>query len=260
MKNQVTIFDNERVDDLLTQQLSIIQSEEVFSFSMDAVLLARFATIPRHGKILDLCTGNGVIPLLLSTRTKASIEGIEIQPRLADMARRSIEMNGLTEQISIREGDLRELYKEAGHGTYDAITVNPPYMPVLSGESKLNPHQAIARHEIHCSLEELAKAIMRLARPGAKVSMVHRPQRLGEIITIFRQYRLEPKLIRFVHPRIDAEANMVLIEALRDGKPDIRILPPLIVYNEKGQYSPEIMQIYYGSEREEHDHSNSKEL
>lgn len=260
MKNQVTIFDNERVDDLLTQQLGIIQSEEVFSFSMDAVLLARFASIPKHGKILDLCTGNGVIPLLLSTRTKASIEGIEIQPRLADMARRSIEMNGLTEQISILEGDLRELYKEAGHGTYDAITVNPPYMPVLSGESKLNPHQAIARHEIHCSLEELAKAIMRLARPGAKVSMVHRPQRLGEIMTIFRQYRLEPKLIRFVHPRIDAEANMVLIEALRDGKPDVRILPPLIVYNEKGQYSPEIMQIYYGSEREEHDHSNSKEL
>lgn len=256
----MTIHDNERVDDLLTQQLGIIQSEEVFSFSMDAVLLARFASIPKHGKILDLCTGNGVIPLLLSTRTKASIEGIEIQPRLADMARRSIEMNELTEQISIREGDLRELYKEAGHGTYDAITVNPPYMPVLSGESKLNPHQAIARHEIHCSLEELAKAIMRLARPGAKVSMVHRPQRLGEIITVFRQYRLEPKLIRFVHPRIDAEANMVLIEALRDGKPDVRILPPLIVYNEKGQYSPEIMQIYYGSEREEHDHSNTKEL
>lgn len=260
MKNQVTIYDYERVDDLLTQQLRIIQSEEVFSFSMDAVLLARFASIPSKGRILDLCTGNGVIPLLLSTRTKASIEGIEIQPRLAEMARRSVEMNGLTAQIAIREGDLRELYKEAGHGSYDAITVNPPYMPVYSGESKLNPHQAMARHEIQCNLEDVARAAMRLARPGAKVSMVHRPQRLGEIISLFRQYRLEPKLIRFVHPRADAEANMVLIEALRDGKPDVRILPPLIVYNEDGQYSPEIMQIYYGSEREEHDHSNSEEL
>ncbi|MDU7477426.1 MAG: tRNA1(Val) (adenine(37)-N6)-methyltransferase [Paenibacillus macerans] len=244
--NNVPIYGNERVDDLLTHDLRIIQSDEVFSFSMDAVLLARFAAVPKYGKVLDLCSGNGVIPLLLSTRTKAAIEGIEIQPRVADMARRSVEMNGLTERILIREGDLRELVNITGHGVYDAITVNPPYMPLTGGDLKLNKHQAIARHEIHCSLEDVAVAAMRLVRPGGKVSMVHKPQRLAEIVTVLRQHRLEPKLVRFVHPRAGAEANMVLIEALRDGKPDVRILPPLIVYGEDGQYCPEIMDIYYG--------------
>ncbi|MCM3703948.1 tRNA1(Val) (adenine(37)-N6)-methyltransferase [Paenibacillus macerans] len=244
--NNVPIYDNERVDDLLTHDLHIIQSDEVFSFSMDAVLLARFAQVPKYGKILDLCTGNGVIPLLLSTRTKAAIEGIEIQPRVADMARRSVEMNDLAERILIREGDLRELAQITGHGVYDAITVNPPYMPLTGGDLKLNRHQAIARHEIHCSLEDVAIAAMRLVRPGGKVSMVHKPQRLGEIVTVLRQHRLEPKLIRFVHPRAGAEANMVLIEALRDGKSDLRVLPPLIVYGEDGQYCREIMDIYYG--------------
>ncbi|MED4954910.1 tRNA1(Val) (adenine(37)-N6)-methyltransferase [Paenibacillus macerans] len=244
--NNVPIYGNERVDDLLTHDLRIIQSDEVFSFSMDAVLLARFAAVPKYGKVLDLCSGNGVVPLLLSTRTKAAIEGIEIQPRVADMARRSVEMNGLTERIFIREGDLRELVKITGHGVYDAVTVNPPYMPLTGGDLKLNKYQAIARHEIHCSLEDVAVAAMRLVRPGGKVSMVHKPQRLAEIVTVLRQHRLEPKLVRFVHPRAGAEANMVLIEALRDGKPDVRILPPLIVYGEDGQYCPEIMDIYYG--------------
>ncbi|MNU35377.1 tRNA1(Val) (adenine(37)-N6)-methyltransferase [compost metagenome] len=243
----VPIYDQERVDDLLTHDLHIIQSDEVFSFSMDAVLLARFASVPKYGRVLDLCTGNGVVPLLLTTRTEAQIEGVEIQERLADMADRSVRMNGLEDRIKIRLGDLRDLVGETGHGAYDAITVNPPYMPLRAGEIKLNTHQAIARHEIHCSLEEVIQASMRLLRNGGKVTMVHKPQRLGEIISLLRQYRLEPKLIRFVHPRKHMEANIVLIEALRDGKPDMRILPPLIVYQEDGQYCPEIMDIYYGS-------------
>ncbi|MNH91684.1 tRNA1(Val) (adenine(37)-N6)-methyltransferase [compost metagenome] len=243
----VPIYDQERVDDLLTHDLHIIQSDEVFSFSMDAVLLARFASVPKYGRVLDLCTGNGVVPLLLTTRTEAQIEGVEIQERLADMADRSVRMNGLEDRIKIRLGDLRDLVSETGHGAYDAITVNPPYMPLRAGEIKLNTHQAIARHEIHCSLEEVIQASMRLLRNGGKVTMVHKPQRLGEIISLLRQYRLEPKLIRFVHPRKHMEANIVLIEALRDGKPDMRILPPLIVYQEDGQYCPEIMDIYYGS-------------
>lgn len=246
--NKVLIHEQERVDDLLTHQLQIIQSDEVFSFSMDAVLLARFASVPKYGKILDLCTGNGVVPILLSTRSEANIEGIEIQPRLADMARRSVEMNGLQDKIHIREGDLRELVKETGHGVYDAITVNPPYMPLTGGDIKLNSHQAIARHEIHCSLEDVIAAATRLVRNGGKVNMVHKPQRLGEIITLLRQYKLEPKVIRFVHPRPGMESNIVLIEALKDGKPDMRILPPLIVYKENGEYCEEIMDIYYGSE------------
>ncbi|MBP2002687.1 tRNA1(Val) A37 N6-methylase TrmN6 [Paenibacillus shirakamiensis] len=244
----VPLYEQERIDDLLTHELHIIQSDEVFSFSMDAVLLARFASIPRQGgRILDLCTGNGVVPLLLSTRTTSHIEGIEIQERLADMAKRSVQMNGLEDQIQIRLGDLRELVKETGHGVYDAITVNPPYMPLTGGDLKLNSHQAIARHEVHCTLEEVIQSSMKLIRNGGKVSMVHKPQRLGEILSLLRKYRLEPKVVRFVHPRKHMEANIVLIEALRDGKPDLRILPPLIVYGDDGQYCPEIMDIYYGA-------------
>ncbi|NMO97727.1 tRNA1(Val) (adenine(37)-N6)-methyltransferase [Paenibacillus lemnae] len=248
MKKETELRATERVDDLLTHELGIIQSDEVFSFSMDAVLLAQFARLPRRGKVLDLCSGNGVIPLLLSTRTQAVIEGIEIQPRLADMAQRSIVMNGLQERITMRMGDLRELHQEVGYGGYDYITVNPPYMPLNGSDMKLNTHQAIARHEIHCTLEEVIQAGARLLRSGGKLAMVHKPNRLAEIIVMMHKYRLEPKVIRFVHPRAGLEANMVLIECIRDGKPEVRLQPPLIVYDDQGTYCPELMEIYYGKE------------
>ncbi|CAH0121973.1 MULTISPECIES: tRNA1(Val) (adenine(37)-N6)-methyltransferase [unclassified Paenibacillus] len=245
--NTDLLRETERLDDLLTHDLKIIQSDEVFSFSLDAVLLARFSSVPKHGKVLDLCTGNGVIPLLLSTRTKAAIDGVEIQERVHDMARRSVKLNGLEEQIRIIRGDLREYHQMAGYESYDAITVNPPYMPLRTGDLKVNEYQALARHEIACTLEDVILACKRLIRTGGKVAMVHRPSRLGEIVSLMRRHRLEPKRIRFVHPRIDMEANMVLIEALRDGKPDIRLLPPLIVYNERNEYCEELMQVYYGA-------------
>lgn len=235
----------ERLDDLLTYELKIIQSAEVFSFSLDAVLLARFAGLPPRGRVLDLCTGNGVVPLLLATRTKADIDGVEIQPRLADMARRSVALNGLEARIRIVEDDLKR-YAAAGNGIYDAVTVNPPYMPVGTGEIKGNPHVAMARHEIGCTLEDVAAAASRLVRTGGRVSMVHRPSRLAEILEALRRHRLEPKRIRFVHPRADAEANMVLIEALRDGKPEVRLLPPLIVYGEDREYTRELLDVFYG--------------
>lgn len=247
MSEQVPIYEKERIDDLMNEGLRLIQSDEVFSFSMDAVLLSRFASLPRRGRILDMCTGNGVIPILLSVRTEAVIEGIEIQERLAEMARRSVKLNGLEDRITIRNGDLREFAAEVGRqSVYDAITVNPPYMPLQSGDRKLNEHHAAARHEVHGSLEEIIVSAMRLLRPGGKLFMVHRPQRLGEILTLLRKYRLEPKVLRFVHPRLNMEANMVLIEALRDGKPDIRLKAPLIVYEENGNYTSELMEIYYG--------------
>ncbi|WP_409343860.1 tRNA1(Val) (adenine(37)-N6)-methyltransferase [Paenibacillus sp. MBLB4367] len=246
----VTLQPNERLDDLLTEQLKIIQSDEVFSFSMDAVLLARFATVPPRGKVIDLCTGNGVVPLLLSTRTKASIVGVEIQDRLADMARRNVVLNKLEGQIEMLHGDLRTIHEELGHGVYDAVTVNPPYLPVQAGEQNVNNHIAAARHEIYCTLEDVVSASSRLVRTGGRVTMVHRPSRLIDIVLLMRQARLEPKRIRFVHPREGAEANMVLVEALRDGKPDLRMLPPLVVYNEEGRYCEELMRIYYGESRE----------
>lgn len=226
---------DERIDDLLTGSgLRIIQSREVFSFSLDAVLLSRFATIPKKGKIADLCTGNGVIPLLLSERTEAHIDAIEIQPRLADMARRSVAMNGREHRIAVIEADLRQYYKEAGNGLYDAITVNPPYMPVTAGDKNENEHYAIARHELHCTIEDIARACCRILRTGGKLSLVHRPSRLLDILESLRRWRLEPKRIQFIHPHAGAEANMVLIEAARDGKPDIKLLPPIMVYNDEG--------------------------
>lgn len=231
MSESTILAPNERLDDLLTDNgLKIIQSREVFSFSLDAVLLSRFANIPKRGRIIDLCTGNGVIPMLLSTRTNARIDAVEIQPRLADMARRSIRLNGLQEQIHVIERDLRLFAKEAGNGEYDALTVNPPYMPVTSGDQNENEHYAIARHEIHCTLNDLMQASARLVKPGGKFAMVHRPSRLLDIVETMRRWKLEPKRVQFVHPNAKAEANMILIEAIRDGKPDIKLLPPIMVY------------------------------
>ncbi|MFX3634161.1 MAG: tRNA1(Val) (adenine(37)-N6)-methyltransferase [Candidatus Pristimantibacillus sp.] len=223
---------NERIDDLMTDTgLSIIQSREVFSFSTDAVLLTKFASIPKKGKIIDLCSGNGVIPLLLTMRTKAHIDAVEIQPRLADMARRSVTLNNLNDQISIIEEDLRIYAKQPDlNGAYDVVTVNPPYMPYLEGNANENEHYAIARHEIHCTLEDVIDACTRLVRPGGRVAMVHRPSRFIDIIETMRKYRLEPKRVQFIHPNAQGEANMVLIEAIRDGKPELRLLPPIMVY------------------------------
>ncbi len=234
-ESQPILAPGERIDDLLMDTgFRIIQSREVFSFSLDAVLLSRFASVPRQGRIADLCTGNGVIPILLTAKTNARIDAVEIQPRLADMARRSVELNGLQGQIHVVEQDLRQYPAIAGNGAYDAITVNPPYMPVTSGDKNENQHYAIARHEIHCSLEELVQACSRLLRPGGKLFMVHRPSRMLDIVETMRKWRLEPKRIQFVHPNARSEANMILIEASRDGKPDIRLLPPIMVYNDEG--------------------------
>lgn len=162
------------------------------------------------------------------------------------MAKRSVAMNGLQDRIHIHEADLREYYKQSGHGGYDAITVNPPYLPAHNGDKNENTHYAMARHELNGSLEEIVAACAKLVRTGGRVSMVHRPSRFVEIVDTMRRYKLEPKRVRFVHPRVEAEANIVLIEAMRDAKPDVKLLPPLIVYNEEKQYNKEIMEIYYG--------------
>lgn len=235
-QNEVELYAGERIDDLLTESnLKIIQSREVFSFSLDAVLLSRFAKLPKKGRVADFCSGNGVIPLLCSDKTNAQIDAIEIQPRLAEMARRNVKMNGLEHQIEVIEADLKEYATYAGNGIYDAITVNPPYMRPTAGDKNDNEHYAIARHEIYCTIEDIAKATCKLLRPGGKIFIVHRPSRLAEITDALRKWKIEPKLIQFIHPYADAEANMVLIEATRDGKPDIRVLPPQIVYNKAGE-------------------------
>ncbi|TWD89596.1 tRNA1(Val) A37 N6-methylase TrmN6 [Neobacillus bataviensis] len=244
----VILKEDERLDYLLAEKLRIIQSPTVFAFSLDAVLLARFVYVPiQKGNLIDLCSGNGVIPLFLSARTKGNITGVEIQDRLYDMAVRSIEYNKLEGRLKMIHGDIKEMPEQLGYGKFDVVTCNPPYF-ITPSKEEINPnkHLAIARHEILCTLEDAIKASSQLVRQGGKVAFVHRPGRLIDIITLMRQYRLEPKRIQFVYPKQGKEANILLVEAIKDGSPDLKILPPLIVYNEDDEYTPEIRGILYG--------------
>ena len=244
----VILKEDERLDYLLAEKLRIIQSPTVFAFSLDAVLLARFVYVPiQKGNLIDLCSGNGVIPLFLSARTKGNITGVEIQDRLYDMAVRSIEYNKLEGRLKMIHGDIKEMPQQLGYGKFDVVTCNPPYF-ITPSKEEINPneHLAIARHEILCTLEDAIKASSQLVRQGGKVAFVHRPGRLIDILTLMRQYRLEPKRIQFVYPKQGKEANILLVEAIKDGSPDLKILPPLIVYNEDDEYTPEIRGFLYG--------------
>lgn len=243
------LHDDERLDYLLAdKEMKIIQSPSVFAFSLDAVLLAHFAHIPiKRGKMLDLCSGNGVIPMLLSKRSNALITGVEIQERLHNMAVRSIRLNALEQQITMIHSDLKEMQAELGHSQFDVVTCNPPYFHTPSKhEHNQNEHLTIARHEVYCTLEDCVKASKLHVRPGGKVAMVHRPGRLVDLITLFRKYKLEPKRLRLVYPKKGRDANMLLIEGMRDGKADLKILPPLYVYHEDSAYTDEAKEIIYG--------------
>lgn len=237
--------EGERLDDLQRNQLKIIQNPQKFCFGMDAVLLSAFARVPKGKTVLDLGTGTGIIPLLLSARTQASrIDALEIQPESVDMARRSVTWNHLEDRISIYEGDIKTASQRLGKCSYDVITTNPPYMNDKHGLK--NPHlpKAIARHEILCSLEDILRESHDLLKPGGHFFMIHRPFRLAEILTAMTRHRLEPKRMRFVHPYLDKEPNMVLIEGVRDGNSMIKIAPPLIVYKADGSYHEEILDLY----------------
>ncbi|EGQ23202.1 MULTISPECIES: tRNA1(Val) (adenine(37)-N6)-methyltransferase [Sporosarcina] len=246
----MNLQDDERLDYLLAEDLRIIQSPSVFSFSLDAVLLARFAYVPiRSGKVVDLCTGNGAIPLFLSARTKARIVGVELQERLADMAKRSVAHNGLDEQLSILQDNVIGIAKKIGYDTYDTVTCNPPYFPANEASARnKSEHYTIARHEVELKLDQAVQSASELLKQGGKAAFVHRPGRLLDMITSMRQHRLEPKRIRFVYPKEGKEANTLLIEAIKDGKPDLKILPPLYVYQANGNYTEEVRHLLYGDE------------
>lgn len=240
--------DDERLDYLLAEDLRIIQSPSVFSFSLDAVLLAKFAYIPiRSGKIVDLCAGNGAIPLFLSARTQAEIIAVELQERLANMAERSIHYNGLEKQIQIVNDNVIGIAEKIGYDMYDTVTCNPPYFPMHeASEKNLSEHKAIARHEIQLTLEQAVQSASELLKQGGKAAFVHRPGRLLDIITAMRAYRIEPKRIQFVYPKEGKDANMLLIEGTKDGKPDLKIAPPLYVYGPDGEYTEEVRLLLYG--------------
>lgn len=235
----------ERVDDLERNGLKIIQDPDRFCFGMDAVLLSGFATCKENGTVLDMGTGTGIIPILMSAKTRAeSLTGLEIQPESADMARRSVCLNNLSKRINIVTGDIKDAAIIFPKASFDAVTCNPPYM--IGQHGLVNPEspKAIARHEILCTLDDVVKNAAAVLKPGGAFYMVHRPFRLPEIFSKLSEYKLEPKRMKLVYPYIDKEPNMVLIEARRGGKSRLTVEKPLIVYKSQGVYSDEIYDIY----------------
>ena len=245
IKGNIVLKENERIDDLQRNGYRIIQSPKKFCFGMDAVLLSGFARVKEGGNVLDLGTGTGIIPILLSAKTEAKhLTGLEIQEESADMARRSVMLNSLEEKITIVTGDIKEAGNLFDAASFDAVTSNPPYMTGKHGLTNPEDAKAIARHEILCTLEDVISKAAYLLRPGGNFFMVHRPFRLAEIMTLLQQYKLEPKRMQLVYPYVDKEPNMVLIEANRGGRPRMRVEKPLIIYKEPGVYMPEIYDIY----------------
>jgi tRNA1(Val) A37 N6-methylase TrmN6 len=212
---------------------------------MDAVLLSGFAKVKEGEKVLDLGTGTGIIPILLEAKTKGQhFTGLEIQRESAEMARRSVALNGLEKKVDIVEGDIKETSTIFGGASFDVVTTNPPYMTEHHGLQNPEAPKAIARHELKCTLEDVIRESAKVLKSGGRFYMVHRPRRLNEIINLMTAYRIEPKRIRMVHPFIDREANMILIEGQRGGGAMMKVEPPLIVYKEQGVYTEEIHQIY----------------
>ena len=239
------LMENERLDDLQRNGLKIIQKTDGFCFGMDAVLLSGFASVKPGERALDLGTGTGIIPLLLSAKTKGEHNtGLEIQTESKKMAQRSVALKKKEKKIDIIQGDIKEASRIFGAASFDVVTSNPPYMNDAHGLKNPGDVKAISRHEVLCTLEDVVREGTKALKPGGRFYMVHRPHRLAEIITVMRQYKLEPKRMKFVHPFADKDANMVLIEAVRGGGAWLKLEPPVIVYKEPGVYTDEIYEIY----------------
>ncbi len=239
------VHENERLDELHRNGYYIIQDPGRFCFGMDAVLLSGFARAKNGERVLDLGTGTGIIPILMEAKTEAShFTALEIQEESADMARRSVLYNRLEEKIEVVTGDIKDAAKRFGASSFDVITTNPPYMIGQHGLSSASAAKAIARHEILCTLEDILRESAKLLKPSGRLYMVHRPFRLAEIFCKMIEYRIEPKRMKLVHPFIDKEPNMVLIEGLLDGKSRLTVEKPLIVYREPGVYTQEIYDVY----------------
>ena len=244
-EGNILLRDDERIDDLQRNHYGIIQRKGTFCFGMDAVLLSGFARAKKQERCLDLGCGNGIIPILMEAKTEGKhFTGLEIQPESADMAKRSVALNGLQDRIDIVEGDIKDASKIFGASSFHVVTTNPPYMTAQHGLTNVYEAKTIARHEVLCNLEDIIRESARLLMPGGRFYMVHRPFRLAEIISLMVQYRMEPKRMRLVYPYVDREPNMVLIEGLRGGKSRMTVEKPLIVYKEPGKYTDEIYDVY----------------
>ncbi len=241
----IELNEGERADDLERCGYKIIQDSSKFCFGMDAVLLSGYALIRKNEKVLDLCTGNGIIPILLAAKTEASrIVGIEVQKDVADLAKRSVAANGISDKVNIICADIKDTEEYFSPGVFDVVTCNPPYMIDSHGIKNPESCKAIARHEIMCNFDDVARITARMLRPGGRMFLVHRPFRLTEIFDTLTKYELEPKKMKLVYPYVDREPNMVLIEAILGGKRRLSVEKPLIVYESEDRYTQEIYDIY----------------
>ena len=243
--SELLLHPGERIDDLELSGLRIIQDPAGFCFGMDAVLLSGFVQAPDGSTCLDLGCGGGIIPILMSAKTGAAhLTGLEIQEEAADMAARSVRLNGLEDRIDIVCGDIREAAGIFKAASFDVVTSNPPYMTADHGLVNPDSRTAIARHEICAALDDVVRAAAHLVRTGGSFYMVHRPFRLAEIICTLRDHGLEPKKMRLVYPFADKEPIMVLIKAVRGGRPRMEVDKPLIVFDAPGVYSREMVRDY----------------
>lgn len=223
----------ERLDDLQLSGYEIIQNPERFCFGVDAVLLTDFVKVKPGERVLDLGTGTGVIPILLEAKTQGKeFIGLEIQEESADMARRSVAYNGLSEKVHIVTGDIKEAAEIFRTASFDVITINPPYMLNEHGLKNIGDAKTIARHEVLCTLDDILRESAKiLPESKGRFYMVHKPFRLVEILNKMCQYKIETKRLQFVHPYVDKEPTMVLIEGMKGGKSRVKIDPPVIMYH-----------------------------
>ncbi|AGX45294.1 tRNA1(Val) (adenine(37)-N6)-methyltransferase [Clostridium saccharobutylicum] len=239
------INDDETIDDLQLKGLNLIQKKDGFKFGVDAVLLSDFASIKKKHRVIDLCTGTGIIPFLIYGKySPETIYGLEIQDDMVEMAKRSAMLNSLNEKIFFVNEDLKNVEALKKLERFDVVTVNPPYK--LNNAGIVNPSDklAIARHEVLCNLEDVISASRILLKDNGRMFIVHRPERLADIFTLMRKYKIEPKRVKMVHPKIGKAPNIVLVEGQRDGGAYLKWESPLYVYDEDGKYTEEINLIY----------------
>ena len=243
---KIELKEDERIDDLEYDNLKIIQNKKEFCFGMDAVLLSDFAKeIKENSRILDLGTGTGILPILLSGKTiNTKIVGIEIQKNMAEMATRSVKLNNLKNRIKIINEDIKNINNYFDKYYFDAIVTNPPYKKINSGLINENEGKLISRHEVKCNLEDIINIAKNMLKDKGILYMVHRPERIVDICELLRKYKIEPKIIRFVYPKAGKEANLILIKAVKNARKFLKIEKPLIIYKENGEYTDEILKIY----------------
>lgn len=240
------LLENERIDDLHRKGYKIIQNSKGFCFGVDAVLLSGFAKVKKGETALDLCTGTGIIPILLEAKTNGEhFSAIEIQPESADMARRSVELNNLNDKINIVTGDIKECTKYFKASSFNVITCNPPYMSSNIGYLNESSPKAIARHEILCNIDDVFSASNKMLKYGGRIYMVHRSERLADIFCSARKYNIEPKVMQLVAAHSDKNPELVLLEFSKGGKAGLKVMSPLIIYKADGTYTDNVHDIYY---------------